>query len=227
MKKIVFIVQSKGGSGKSILTFMLAEKHLQARIIEMDDATKTTSIQLAYRKPLLVSFLNENKTIDRGLFDLFLEKIETSKHDLFICDLGASISEQLPHYLVEAQGVIPGVLKKMKIELELYVVIGGSNIFIQSMTFLDELRKSANGSYSIKVFANLFYSFSSEQQDQLNLYIQDHKLPVIPFDLSADKNLSRQERIKEMLKSGTGISQLGTIQKAYIEQAIEKIPPIK
>lgn len=227
MKKLVFIIQSKGGAGKSVLTFLLVEKHLEARVLEMDDATKTTSIQLRYRKPLLISFLNENRIIDRGLFDSFLEKIETSKNELFICDLGASISEQLPYYLSDVQEVIPAALQEMNIELQLYVVIGGSNIFIQTMQYLDDVRKAANGSYQIKVFANQFYRFTPEQQDQLDQYIQDHKLTVIPFDISADKNLARQDRIKEVLKSGNGISQLGPIQKSYFKQAIEQIPPIK
>jgi hypothetical protein len=226
MKNIILITQSKGGSGKSILTFLLAEKHPEAIILEMDDATRTTSLQLAYRDPRLISFLDEHKVIDRGRFDSFLEKIEASKNKLFLCDMGASISEQLPYYLSDAREAIPAALREMGIELELFVVVGGSNIFVQTMEYLDQVRIAASGDYPIKVFANQFYDFMPEQRAQLDQYIQDHQLPLVPFDISASRSLSTQNKIREMLKSGKGISQSGSIYRTYFTMAIAKIPPV-
>lgn len=67
-KKIYFITQAKGGSGKSVLAFMLAEKYKEAVLLDLDDATTTTTKQLAYRKPIKVSFLDPStKRIDRVL----------------------------------------------------------------------------------------------------------------------------------------------------------------
>jgi len=37
-KKIYFITQAKGGAGKSVLAFMLAEKYREAIILDLDDA---------------------------------------------------------------------------------------------------------------------------------------------------------------------------------------------
>jgi hypothetical protein len=68
-KKIHFVTQAKGGSGKSVLTFMLAEKYKDAVLLDLDDATTTTMKQLAYREPVRVSFLDPTtKRIDRGAF---------------------------------------------------------------------------------------------------------------------------------------------------------------
>ena len=65
-KKIYFITQAKGGAGKSVLTFMLAEKYKEAVILDLDDATTTTIKQLAYRKPIKVSIRDPTtKRIDR------------------------------------------------------------------------------------------------------------------------------------------------------------------
>ena len=78
-KKIHFITQAKGGSGKSVLAFMLAEKYSQAAILDLDDATTTTMKQLAYRKPVKVSFLDPTtKRIDRGAFNGLFESVVLS-----------------------------------------------------------------------------------------------------------------------------------------------------
>ena len=87
-KKIHFITQAKGGSGKSVLAFMLAEKYKEAVILDLDDATTTSMKQLAYRKPIRVSFLDPTtKRIDRGAFTGLFESVIEAPRELFIADL--------------------------------------------------------------------------------------------------------------------------------------------
>lgn len=113
-KKIHFITQAKGGSGKSVLTFMLAEKYKNAMLLDLDDATTTTMKQLAYRNPIKVSFLDrKTKRIDRGAFNGLFESVIDAKEDLFIADLGASVAEQLPKYL--SMNGIEVITKKKRI----------------------------------------------------------------------------------------------------------------
>jgi cellulose biosynthesis protein BcsQ len=74
VRKIQFITQAKGGSGKSVLTFMLAEKYHDAILLDLDDATTTTMKQLAYRNPIHISFLDPlTKRIDRVPLTDFLK----------------------------------------------------------------------------------------------------------------------------------------------------------
>jgi cellulose biosynthesis protein BcsQ len=97
--KVLFITQAKGGSGKSVLAFMLAEKYQHAKILDLDDATTTSIKQLAYRNPIKVSFLDETtKRIDRGAFNQLFESISNSNAELFIADLPASEAELLSHW---------------------------------------------------------------------------------------------------------------------------------
>ena len=223
MKKLIFITQSKGGAGKSILSFLLAEKYKEAIILDMDDATKTTSLQLAYRKPLQITFLDSNNVIDRGLFNSFLEQISGAKAELIICDLGASISEQLPFYLLDVHEFLPLVLEELGIDLQLYSIVGGANIFTQTMTYLDMLVKSASGQFPIKVLKNEFYDFTSDQNQTLEKYGIKHKLEVIPFNISKDKNESTQNRIREVLKSGEGIASASVFSRMYFQNAIKNL----
>jgi hypothetical protein len=223
MKKLIFITQSKGGAGKSVLTFLLAEKYPEAAILDMDDATKTTTLQLAYRNPRQITFLNSNKVIDRGLFNAFLEKLSTAKSTLFIADLGASISEQLPFYISDVNEFLPAVLHELEIELEIYTIIGGANIFTQTMTYLDTLVEAVDNKFNIKIFKNDFYDFTEDQNTTLNQYSDAYQLDVIPFNISKDKNESTQLRIKEVLKSGEGIDKAGIFSKMYFQNAIKTL----
>ena len=224
MKKLIFVTQSKGGAGKSVLAFLLAEKFPRAAIFDMDDATKTTSLQLAYRDPRQVTFLNSNKVIDRGLFNLFLEMTsKATKSELFIADLGASISEQLPFYLNDVIEFLPDVLGELGLEMELYAVVGGANIFRQTMDYLKSLVAATDGHIKIKVFKNEYYDFSQDQSISLQEYTTQNNLELVPFDISKDKNESTQNRIKEVLKSGAGIEKATVFSRMYFNNAIKNL----
>jgi cellulose biosynthesis protein BcsQ len=146
-KKIHFITKAKGGSGKSVLTIMLAEKYKNAMLLDLDDATTTTMKQLAYRDPIKVSFLDpQTKRIDRGAFTGLFESVIEAKEDLFIADLGASVAEQLPKYLsMNGIEVITDLLTASDIQLQVICVIGGGNIFKATMKYLVELVTATAG----------------------------------------------------------------------------------
>jgi hypothetical protein len=223
MKKLILITQSKGGSGKSILTYLLAEKYPRAAIFDMDDATRTTSLQLSYRKPVATTFLNSNQVIDRGLLNAFLEALSLARSQLFLADLGASVAEQLPYYFQETGQFLPSVLSELSIQIELYVVVGGANIFTQTMGYLEQLCGTVPESFPIRVFSNEFYEFSPAQRAALDSFAQAKKLSVQAYTISRDKNESTQLRIREVLKSGQGIEKASPFSKMYFLSALQAI----
>src|SRR5689334_15112155 len=123
-KKIIAITQARGGAGKSTLTFMLAEKHQQAIVLDADDATTATSKQLAYRNPIQVSFLDPiSKRIDRNAFNSLFESVAEASKDFFIADAGASVAEQLPKYFEASNPeAVREMLDQSEIELQLICV---------------------------------------------------------------------------------------------------------
>jgi cellulose biosynthesis protein BcsQ len=227
MKKVSFICQAKGGAGKSVLTFLLASKYQDAVILDMDDATLTTMQQLEYRNPALVSFLNANKTIDRGLFSDFIEQISGHEKEHFICDLGASISEQLPQYFHDLDaGSLSELMGEHGIELELVCVVGGGNIFTSSVRYLRDLVGATAGNFKIVVAQNLYYPMDAEQevllQEVLNEANRD-RIALTSFTISQDTNVSTQERIKKVLKSGKGIDVAPAFSKIYFNKAVKNL----
>jgi hypothetical protein len=224
-KKIHFITQAKGGSGKSVLTFMLAEKYKNAMLLDLDDATTTTMKQLAYRDPIKVSFLDrETKRIDRGAFNGLFESVVEAKEDLFIADLGASVAEQLPKYLsMNGIEVITDLLNASEIQLQIICVVGGGNIFKATMEYLVELVAAANGALEIVVAHNGFYPCSGEQQDALQLYASQNGLTVFHFDLVKDKGETAMRTVENVLKAGKGISGLSPFTSIYFKKPIEQL----
>ena len=224
-KKIQFITQAKGGSGKSVLTFMLAEKHIQATILDLDDATTTTMKQLAYRKPVKVSFLDPTtKRIDRGAFNGLFESVIEANKELFIADLGASVAEQLPKYFtMTGVEVVQERLQENDIELQLICVVGGGNIFKATMEYLVELTESTKGALEIIVAQNGFYPCSQEQQTVLIDYLHLNNLPLVHFDLAKDKGEIALRTVENVLKDGRGITGLSPFTSIYFRKPIENL----
>ena len=224
-KKIHFITQAKGGSGKSVLAFMLAEKYREAAILDLDDATTTSMKQLAYRRPVKVSFLDpDTKRIDRGAFNSLFESVIEANKELFIADLGASVAEQLPKYFaMNGVDVIMDILQKSDIQLQLVCVVGGGNIFKSTMEYLVELVDSTNGYIKIIVALNGFYPCSQEQNAALLDFIEENKLTVINFDLVKDKGEIAMRTVGNVLKDGNGISGINPFAAIYFKKPIEEL----
>lgn len=224
-KKIHFITQAKGGSGKSVLAFMLAEKYKEAALLDLDDATTTTMKQLAYRKPVKVSFLDPTtKRIDRGAFNGLFESVIEANKELFIADLGASVAEQLPKYFsMNGIDVIKKVLEESNIQLQIACIVGGGNIFKATMEYLAELVESTKGSLEVIVAQNGFYPCSQEQQTILLDYIHENKLSSICFDLVKDKGEIAMRTVENVLKDGKGITGLSPFASIYFKKPIEEL----
>lgn len=224
-KTIYFITQAKGGAGKSVLAFMLAEKYQEAVVLDLDDATTTSMKQLAYRDPVRVSFLDlSTKRIDRGAFNGLFESIIRDNDSLFIADLGASVAEQLPKYFsMNGEDVVRQTLLENGIDLQIICVIGGGNIFKATMEYLVELIESVNGAFPVVVAHNGFYPLSESQDEDLKDFVKRNHLTLIYFDLVKDKGELAMRTIENVLKAGKGISGLSPFTSLYFRKPIEEL----
>jgi MinD-like ATPase involved in chromosome partitioning or flagellar assembly len=225
MKKVFFITQSKGGAGKSVLTFMLAEKYKTAKLFDLDDATTTTMRQLAYRNPLMISFIDPvTKRIDRSTFDELFEKIHESKSEMFIADLGASVAEVLPVYFESNDAeLISRNLKSFDIEVTLLCVIAGGNNFIATLDYLAELKTSVGENIQIKAAINNHHPLSDSQRETINLFCQKHHIEHMDYDIVKEKGESALRTIADTLQNGLGIDPISPFKKIYFERAIDQL----
>jgi hypothetical protein len=115
------------------------------------------------------------------------------------------------------------IVTEFKITLDLYVVIGGANIFVQTMNYLDKLTQSIKGGVSVTVCKNTFYEFSPEQENELAAYAEKHGLKCVSFTLSTDKSDGTQERLLELLKSGQKYEQASFVTRGYFKRAVNSL----
>lgn len=226
MKKKVFIItQSKGGSGKSVLTFMLAVKYEEAMILDLDDATKTTMKQVAWREPTHVPFLDrETQRIDRGAFNGFFESIIESKKKLFIADLGTSVAEQLPKYFaLNSVDSIIEILKSSNVDLKIVCVIGGENMFRETMGYAAELIKSTEGKLDITLAHNGRYPLSVEQESSFVGFSTENNVAITSFDLVKDKGEMAFRTVANVLREGKGIVGLSPFTAIYFKNSINEL----
>lgn len=223
-KILKMVVSAKGGTGKSILTFLLAEKYSNALVLDMDSETPTTSSHLAYRKPKFVSFKNESATIDRGYFMDLLEQISKASNQLIIADLGAAESGQFPEFLIDNDSeTLQGNLLNSNITLELHCVVAGGDMFITTASYLNTLAEAAKGLIPIKVMVNGYFEMHRLQKEQLDIVVKKYDLELHHFNISRDKNNQTQNNIKSVIQAGQGVAGAGVFYKSYFNNAINKL----
>lgn len=223
-KELKIIATKKGGAGKSTITYITAQRYPNATILDLDDEARSSCHQLAYLKPIAVTFIDPvTKRIDRNAFNNVFESIADSKGSLFIADAGASVSAELPKYLENA-GVdnVVEILQQSNIDLHIVSVVGGSNVFRETMEYTKELMDLCNGKIRITIVPNGYYPMSQEQSAVMHKFAAEHNVPVVPFDLVKDKGELALRTVTSVMREGKGLSSLSPFAAIYFKKAIQE-----
>jgi hypothetical protein len=224
VKKIQFIAQSKGGSGKSVLAFLMALKFPKAKIMDMDVATQTTMNQVAFSSPTLVPLLNEDGVIDRYLLQEYFIESTRVEYSHIICDLGSSISEQLPLFFKDNDiESLRKLLDGLNISLELLIVVGGANIYKPTMEYLNNIVETIQDKLKIKVIKNNHFVFHEEQNNQLSEYLLVKGLGLVDLKINGSTNVSTKKNIEKIMASGNGLDFPNPFTKMAIENAVKDL----
>lgn len=228
MKQMIMATQSRGGCGKSTIIFLLSERYKSATVLDLDDATSATMKQLAYRMPILVSFIDKaTKRIDRGAFNSMFESVAAADQDMFLADAGASVAEQLPKYF-EMSGPknVQQLLDQSGIDLKMVCVVGGGNNFKSTMMYLDELVESVNRNFEIIAAYNKHFPMSETQKQIFEDYCNNEGLKSFSFDLVNDKGELALRTAEDVLLRGQGLSGLNPFKAVYFKGCVENIPDL-
>lgn len=166
MKHIYFNVQSKGGAGKSMLTYLQALKHetdSTAAFIDLDSATGTSLQQLKFigvreNRLFKVDILDFHKKIEREKLFTVIEKACTMPFEKYFFDFGAAESEQLARLLSIdfTAGEFKEFEKEQNARFVFNVVIAGGTSYVSCFEYLKSLLALIGGSFELQVFANEF-----------------------------------------------------------------------
>jgi hypothetical protein len=164
MKKVHLILQSKGGCGKSLLTWFLANLYASDETVlfmDVDDSTKTSSTRLdnilgSQDRCVFYPILNDKKQLERELFLGMFEGIAGLKVNQVFLDFGAPESDEfrkLLQYEISADSLV-AELQRLNIELVLLVVVAGQDAFHSCMNFMQSLTELVEGKIAIKLLMN-------------------------------------------------------------------------
>ena len=169
MKNFYFNIQSKGGAGKSMLTYLLALKHEndpKVAFVDLDSSTKTSQAQLHFigklGRLIRTDIYDREKKLDRERFIEVIEALNNQDMTDFFIDFGAPESEQLPglftlDYTVEEFKLIE---EELGARFIFNVVMAGGPPYQPCFTYLKSLTQVLNGSFIIDVYANQ-YTFNN------------------------------------------------------------------
>jgi cellulose biosynthesis protein BcsQ len=164
MKQVHLILQSKGGVGKSLLTWFLANHYSDSESVlfmDVDESTRTSSSRLSSilsspERSLFYPILNEQKKLEREYFLTLFERISNLSTEQIFLDFGAPESEEfrkLLEYEISAED-LSIELAAMGIELILYVVVAGRDAFESCSRFLLSMNTIVGTHIEIKILMN-------------------------------------------------------------------------
>lgn len=230
MANRIFIIQSKGGVGKSYLTKLFAlkaskEKQL-THFIDCDNASASTSKFFAgipKDKREFLKFKSENllgidRKIDRTKFDNFIEVV--SKLDNVVCDFGAASSEQLLYYIQEEKdNNVIEVLKDLGITF--YLVVAGGGSIKECVEYVDSLKKIKGMKDLTSIVANEYLGGVNGQS------VKEFSAATIQItSLQDDRNSEAQKEWDNLMNSGITYDDIGSLpimRKRRITNYLDKV----
>lgn len=134
-----FVMQSKGGAGKSVVSFLLAQ-YLQdftesLILVDIDASNKTLGSfkKLDVNK---INVLNKNKLVDQSKFDSFIDDFVEAEKPMLV-DTGAGDFLAINGYMVEQD--LPAVFKEMGKKIIIHVPLNFSQAKDDTMKCLVDL----------------------------------------------------------------------------------------
>lgn len=151
-----FVLQGKGGVGKSFVAFLLAQyirdqnKLAGCFDIDQENATFAQYGSLGVQK---VKVMDDSRIIDQRQFDGLLSTIlEKGADGDFIVDSGANTFSPLLAYLLEND--ILTLLDASEIKAIVHTVVGGGDLFDDTKNALDSITKALPPSVRLVIWEN-------------------------------------------------------------------------
>jgi cellulose biosynthesis protein BcsQ len=184
MKQFIFNIQSKGGAGKSMLTYLQALKHEdndKVLFVDLDNSTKTSLKQLQFlsaKKRIAEVSINDNKKrIDREKLFAVIEKLASLEaFDTIFIDFGAPESQQFPSLfnLDFSAEELKDFEESLQARFVFNIIVAGGASYLSCMEFTREVAESLRGLFDINIWLNE-YSFSNYANQEFNFIVTDNQ----------------------------------------------------
>ncbi len=232
MKTIHLILQAKGGVGKSLFTWFVAhvEKDTKTSFIDLDESTHTTSNRLdtivGNSRIRQINILNDSKRLEREKIIGLFESLSKAQSPNIYIDFGASESEEFRKLLefdIPAE-LLKDELIRMKIDLQLFVVIAGRDAFVACFSYFQALSDQVSGHFKTTILLNEGTFGGSEAFE-----IAKAKLSSVALAYKCFGRLGESESGKDVIKiltDGKGEDSLNLMGRITFKKALEQVKSI-
>src|ERR1017187_1902213 len=238
MKTFYYNIQSKGGAGKSMLTYLQALKHEQnekVAFVDLDSSTQTSTRQLHFlasqeaNRLFSVDIFDRLKKIEREkLYDV-LQVFNNQPFEEIYIDFGAPESEQLPSlfsldFTIEE---FKEFEKELGATFVFNVIMNGGTSYTSTFHYLKNLVGVVKGQFEIVMYLNeLTFQNYTHLADELELFAKKAKglvSKIVRFgDIHIDRNSG--QIITENIRNGMGFdSYKSYAAKTIIKREIAKL----
>ena len=227
MKQLHFIVQAKGGVGKSMLTYLLAlakENDAQSLFVDVDSSTQTSTRQLKFLgedRMETLSLLNEKEVLVRDNFVTYLESIVDVPFKSIYFDCGAPESEQIPA-LIERDLPLKEFMEELGFIAHWHIIIGGGGAYKSAVDYMKKIMKSLNGDFDVTIWKSIT-TFNNFQNlaEELAENCKKMQLPLRQFaDFDPSSNLGNQ--ILDGIRKGYSLSDYQTGAKLKLKKELSE-----
>lgn len=163
MKRLTFICSSKGGSGKSFITFFIAKalsNDENSIFIDLDKSTRTSYNRLGKvisdDRVLELSILDDFARLDREAFINIMDKISNADFETFFMDLGAPESDEFLTFLKNdcPPSEFKEIAEELGLDVTILVPIAGGDALDTTVTYYKQLAKISDGNIKVQALKN-------------------------------------------------------------------------
>jgi hypothetical protein len=229
MKNVHLILQAKGGVGKSLFTWFVAqaEKDTKTSFIDLDESTQTSFNRLEYivgnKRIRHFQILNDSKRMEREKIIGLFESLSKAQSPNIYIDFGASESEEFKKLLsldIPAE-FLKAELIQMDIQLNLFIILAGRDAFVSSYQYFEVLLEQIGGAFPYCVLLN---EGTFGGQDALNDVKSEFQTKQINF--KSFGNLGESESGKDVIKlltDGKSEDSLNLMGRIAFKKALEQV----
>lgn len=159
MKKIHFILQGKGGVGKSVVASMLAqfliEKKLDPFLLDTDPVNNSFFNVSSLKVKLLDIGGKDNKPIEQRKFDKLIHTIISEESEHFVIDNGASSFIAFSNYFVVNN--LAKVFESFNAKVVIHMIVTGGSAYKDTMQGMNAMLMQYPSSCSFILWMNHFF----------------------------------------------------------------------
>ncbi|WP_051350405.1 hypothetical protein [Dyadobacter alkalitolerans] len=163
MKQINLVLQSKGGVGKSLFIWFVAQnqKEQKTNFIDLDESTGTSIGRLGAvvgkERVRSFSILNEYKKMERDVIVDLLDKLAKGKSENYYIDFGAPESAEFLRLLQEdaLADELRRELADMDTMLRLFVIVAGRDALASCVNYYNAVSAGIAGQFPITMVVNM------------------------------------------------------------------------